>query len=134
VGEILNNREATGKIAKWAIELSMQDIICKPRGAIKAQALSDFIAEWIETQAPLNERELEYWTINLDGSLQLQGAGASILVTSPQGKSFKHVMQMHLPSCNNATEYQTLLHALRITTTLGIHQLKVLGDSLLVVN
>jgi hypothetical protein len=29
LGEILNNREATGKIAKWAIELSMYDIIYK---------------------------------------------------------------------------------------------------------
>jgi hypothetical protein len=45
LGEILNNREATGKIAKWAIELSMHDIIYKPRIAIKAQALSAFIAE-----------------------------------------------------------------------------------------
>jgi hypothetical protein len=27
LGEILNNREATGKIAKWAIELSMYDIV-----------------------------------------------------------------------------------------------------------
>jgi ethanolamine utilization protein EutP (predicted NTPase) len=44
LGEILNNKEATGKIAKWAIELSMHDIVYKPRIAIKAQALSDFVA------------------------------------------------------------------------------------------
>jgi hypothetical protein len=49
LGEILNNREATGKITKWAIELSMYDIIYKPRTAIKAQPLSDFMAEWTET-------------------------------------------------------------------------------------
>jgi hypothetical protein len=45
LGEILNNREETGKIAKWTIELSMYDIIYKPRTAIKAQALSDFVVE-----------------------------------------------------------------------------------------
>jgi hypothetical protein len=45
LGKILNNREATGKIAKWAIELSMHDIIYKPRTSIKAQALIDFIVE-----------------------------------------------------------------------------------------
>jgi hypothetical protein len=73
LGEILNNREAIGKIAKWAIELSMYDVIYKPRTAIKAQALSDFMAEWTETQTSPKERELEYWTINFDGSLQLQG-------------------------------------------------------------
>jgi hypothetical protein len=52
LGKILNNREATGKIAKWAIELSMYEIVYKPRIAIKAQALSDFVAEWTEIQTP----------------------------------------------------------------------------------
>jgi hypothetical protein len=69
--EVLNNMEATRKIAKWAIELSMYDIIYKPSTTIKAQALSNFVAEWTETQTPPIERELEYWTINFDGSLQL---------------------------------------------------------------
>jgi hypothetical protein len=44
LGKILINREATEKITKWAIELSMYDIIYTPRMAIKAQALSDFVA------------------------------------------------------------------------------------------
>jgi hypothetical protein len=134
LGEILNNREAIGKIAKWAIELSMHDIVYKPRIAIKAQALSDFIAEWTETQAPRKERELEYWTINFDGSLQLQGAVVGILVTSPKGESFKYVLLMHFLTSNNTAEYEALLHGLRIATTLDICRLKVLGDSLLVVN
>jgi hypothetical protein len=60
LGEILYNREATRKIAKWVIELSMYDIVYKPMVAIKAQALSNFVAEWAETQTPPRERELEY--------------------------------------------------------------------------
>jgi ribonuclease HI len=134
LGEILNHREATGKIAKWAIELSMHNMVYKPRIAIKAQALSDFIAEWTETQAPPKERELKYWTINFDGSLQLQGTGASILVTSHKGESFNYVLQMYFSASNNATKYEALLHRLKIATALGIHQFNVLGDSLLVVN
>jgi hypothetical protein len=94
LGEILNNREATGKIAKWAIELTMYDIVYKPRTAIKIQAHSDFVAEWTEIQTPPKERELEYWTINFDESIQLQGVGAGILVTSPKGENFKYVLQM----------------------------------------
>jgi hypothetical protein len=120
LGEILNNREATRKIAKWAIELPMHDIIYKPRIAIKAQALSNFVAEWIETQTPPKERELEYWTINFDGSLQLQGAGAGILITSSKGESFKYVLQMHFSASNNAVEYEALLHGLRMTVALDI--------------
>jgi hypothetical protein len=57
LGKILNNREATGKIAKWAIELSMYDIVYRPRIAIMFQALSDFVAEWTDTQTPPRERE-----------------------------------------------------------------------------
>jgi hypothetical protein len=134
LGEIMNNKEATRKFAKCAIELSMYDIIYKPRITIMAQALSDFVAEWIETQTPPNERELEYWSINFNYSLQLQDAGAGILVTSPKGGNFKYVLQMHFPTSNNAAEYEALLHGLRIATTLSIHRLKVLKDSLLVVN
>jgi hypothetical protein len=88
---------------------------------IKAQALSDFMAEWIETQTPPKEREIEYWTINFDGSLQLQGAGAGILVTSPKGESFKYVLQIHFPASNNATMYEALPYGLRIATPLGIY-------------
>jgi hypothetical protein len=69
LGEILNNSEATGQIAKWAIELSMYEIVYKPRTVIKPRALSDFVAEWTEIQTPPKEKELEYWTINFDGSL-----------------------------------------------------------------
>jgi ribonuclease HI len=134
LGEILNNREATRKNTNWTIESSMYDIVYKARTAIKAQVLNDFVAEWTETQTPLKKRELEYWTINFDGSLQLQGVGVGIMVISPKGESFKYVLQMIFSAFNNAAEYETLLHGLRIATALGICRLKVLGDSPFVVN
>jgi hypothetical protein len=70
----------------------MYDIVYKPRTTIKVQALSDFMAECTETQTPPKERGLDYWTINFDRSLQLQGLGAGILVTSPKGESFKYAL------------------------------------------
>jgi ribonuclease HI len=41
---------------------------------------------------------------------------------------------MHFSASNNAAEYEALLHGLRITTALGVHRLKVLGDSMLIIN
>jgi ribonuclease HI len=41
---------------------------------------------------------------------------------------------MHFPASNNAAKYEALLHGLRITMALSIRGLKVLGDSLLIVN
>jgi hypothetical protein len=134
LGEIWNNREATRKITKWVIELSMYGIAYKLWMTIKAQALSDFVVEWTKTPTPPKEKALEYWTINFDGSLQLQGAGAGLLVTSPKGESFKYILQMHFPASNNAAKYEAMLHGVRIATTLSIHRLRVLGDSLLIVN
>jgi hypothetical protein len=58
LGDIFNNREATRKITRWAIKLSMYDIVYKSQMAIKAQALSNSMAEWIETQTPPEDREL----------------------------------------------------------------------------
>lgn len=42
----MNKLEAVGRMVQWAIELSQFDIKYHPRTAIKAQALTDFIAEF----------------------------------------------------------------------------------------
>ena len=43
LGDIIQNREAIGRIAKWAIELGPHGLKYMPRTAIKSQALVDFI-------------------------------------------------------------------------------------------
>jgi hypothetical protein len=52
LGEIIQNREALGRIAKWAVELMGEALSFAPRKAIKSQALADFVAEWTDTQLP----------------------------------------------------------------------------------
>ena len=46
LGPILRNREGTGRVVKWAVELAEFDLHFVSRQAIKSQALSDFLAEW----------------------------------------------------------------------------------------
>ena len=46
--DIIQNREATGRVAKWAIELGPPGLKYMPRTAIKSQALVDFINDWTE--------------------------------------------------------------------------------------
>ena len=43
--DIINNADATGRVAKWGIELAAFDIHYKPQTAIKSQALADFVAD-----------------------------------------------------------------------------------------
>jgi hypothetical protein len=45
LGEIVQNREASGRIAKWAVELMGKTLPYAPRKAIKSQVLADFLAE-----------------------------------------------------------------------------------------
>ena len=52
LNDIINNRDGTGRISKWAIELLPFDITYKPRRAIKSQVLADFVAEWTEAELP----------------------------------------------------------------------------------
>src|SRR6266540_3821830 len=69
-----------------------------------------------------------------DDSLMIEGAGAGIMLISPTGERLKYVLQIYFLVSNNATEYEALLHGLRIAISLGIRQLAVRGDFELVVN
>jgi len=44
--DVLHNREASGRIGKWAAELNEYVIDFVHRTSIQSQALTDFVAEW----------------------------------------------------------------------------------------
>ena len=112
LGDIIQNREATGRVAKWAIELGSHGSKYVPCTAIKSQALVDFINDWREMQMPEEKPDNTYWTIHFDGSRQLEGSGAGVVLTSPRGDKFCYVLQLMFPCTNNAVEYDALLHGL----------------------
>ena len=83
LNDIINNRDAMGRIAKWAIELLPFDITYKPRRAIKSQELADFVAEWTEAELPKEYGVYSNWIMHFDGSKMLAGLGAGVVLTSP---------------------------------------------------
>src|SRR3954466_1886383 len=46
IAEILSNKDVSGRIAKWAIELSPYALQFDRRDAIKSQVVSDFFVDW----------------------------------------------------------------------------------------
>ena len=86
LGDALRNRDATGCISKWLVELGAQNIEFVSRKAIKSQALADFIAELTEAQQPTPTLILDHWKMYFDGSLKLGGASIGVLFISPDGK------------------------------------------------
>ena len=72
---IINNRDAAGWIAKWAIEILPFDITYKPRRAIKSKVLANFVAEWTEAELPKEYDAYSNWIMHFDGSKMLAGLG-----------------------------------------------------------
>jgi ribonuclease HI len=134
LGEIIQCREASGRIAKWAVELMGETISFAPRKAIKSQVLADFVAEWIDTQLPTAPIQPELWTMYFDGSLMKTGASAGLLFISPLGKHVRYVLRLHFPASNNVAEYEALVNGLRIAAELGVRPLDARGDSQLVID
>ena len=134
LGDILHNKDAIGRISKWAVELGALNIDFTPWKAIKSQALADFVAEWTEIQQPVSSTILDHWKMYFDGSLKLGGAGAGVLLISSDGKQLKYVLQILCQATNNEAEYEALIHGLRVAITLGIKRLLVYGNSAVVIN
>ena len=87
LAEIIGNRDASGRVAKWAIELAPYTIFYQPRTAIKSQALADFLVDWAETQyLPPAPDSTQRW-MHFDGSKMHTGLGAGIILTSPKATS-----------------------------------------------
>jgi len=128
LSEVIQNRDAMGRIAKWALKLMGQGISYAPRIAIKSQVLADFIAEWTEIQIPPAAIDQEYWTMYFDGSLMKKGVGAELVFISPLGVRMRYMVRVHFPS-NNVAKYEALINGLRIAIELDIRRLDVCGDS-----
>jgi ribonuclease HI len=132
LGEIIQCREASGRIAKWAVELMGETLSFAPRKAIKSQVLADFLAEWVDTQLSTAPIQAELWTMYFDGSLMKTRAGAGLLFISPLGKHVCYVIRLHFPASKNLAEYEALVNGLRIAVELGVWCLDARGDSQLV--
>jgi hypothetical protein len=112
LGEIVRNPDATGRIAKWSVELMGKTLAYTPHKAIKSLILANFVAEWTDTQLPPPQVQSECWTLYFDGSVMKIGAGAGLLFISPLGEHMRYAMRLHFPASNNMAEYEALLYDL----------------------
>ena len=119
---------------QWAIEFSEFDVKYQPRNAIKAQALTEFIAEFTPGHRDLNEREDDRtWVVHVDGSSTLHAGGIRVVLKSPEVDMLKHKVRLHYLTTNNEAEYKALLKGLELAKSLGAESVLVQGDSQLVI-
>lgn len=129
LGDILGNKEALGRIAKWAAELSQYGIKYVPRTTIKSQTLADFMADWTPSEQASNEPKAQTWTTFIDGAWGQLGARAAAVIVSPSGIKAKFAVRLSFKATNNIAEYEGLIVGLSKAKALGAATLVVKMDS-----
>ncbi|XP_074373752.1 uncharacterized protein LOC141714113 [Apium graveolens] len=131
---------------KWAVELGQFDLEYMPRTTIKG--LADFLLEFdyeVDDRAlvvshPYHNKEFleeflhPWWILHVDGAFNNGGAGAGIVLLSPEGHHL--ISEIHFKFCatKKDAECEVLINGLMITLEMGVRNLIAKSDSELVVN
>ena len=132
IRKTMNKIDATGRIIQWAIELGQFDIEYWPRATIKAQVLTDFIAEFTY---PCKEEEspMEIWMVQTNKSATKKVGGAGVVLIPPEGETLKYTVKLQFPATNNEAEFEALLTRLSLAKSIGAKSLIVQADSQLII-
>jgi hypothetical protein len=92
LARVLQSKEATGWIAQWGVEIGQYDVEFIPRWEIKSQALTDFIAEWTDSDVRYISDLPDHWVMYFNGSYTLKGAGAGVMLIPPECDMLKYAI------------------------------------------
>ena len=133
---MFENKEASGRIGKWATQLAAQTIDFIPRSAIKSQVLADFVADWTPAAPSQDPPMIEaIWQLECDEAYCKNGSRASAVLTAPSDTQLKYAARLNFIGCtNNVAEYEGLLLGLRKARALGVRRLSIRSNSELITN
>jgi ribonuclease HI len=128
--DIMRNREATGRIGKWAMELNEFTIDYVHRSSIQSQALADFIADWTPgAHEEGTSKDAEAWIVFCNGSWGAFGAGAAAVLVAPSKVKTCYAVKLDFSCTNNIAEYEALLLGLQKLRAIGIRRAILKTDS-----
>jgi ribonuclease HI len=132
--DIMRNREATGRVGKWAAELNEFTINYVHRSSIQSQALADFIADCTPgAHEEGTSKDTEAWTVFCDGSWGTFGAGAAAVLVAPSKVKTCFAIKLDFSCTNNIAEYEANLLGLRKLRAMGIRRAILKTDSQVIV-
>ncbi|XP_030935350.1 uncharacterized protein LOC115960551 [Quercus lobata] len=131
---LLKRSDLTGRIAKWGTRLGAFDVRYKPRNAVKGQVLADFVAEFSPKGEMVCQVEHRPWKVHVDGASNAKGAGAGVVIITPEGILLEHSFRLGFNASNNKAEYEALLAELRAVSQLEALDVEIYSDSRLIVN
>ncbi|GJZ15344.1 hypothetical protein Tco_0551021 [Tanacetum coccineum] len=110
------SKEVDAKVEKQLEEFGIH---YRPRVSVKGQVLADFIVERPEEEGQDDSTKEEeslpvHWTLFTDGSSCVDGCGAGVILTDPEGTEFTYALRFQFEATNNEAEYEALIAGLRI--------------------
>ena len=106
--QVLHKPETSGRLMKWAIELSEFDIRYRPKTEIKEQILADFVMEFASAEPARDIQtttNLSTWKLSVDGASNAQGSGAGLILTSPERIDIEYALRFGFHTSKNEAEY-----------------------------
>ncbi|GKE78137.1 reverse transcriptase domain-containing protein, partial [Tanacetum coccineum] len=129
IKQIMSRLDVAGRLQKWSVMLGEHNITYRPRTSVKGQILVDFLVEKPDENppnTPVVATPPDPWTLFIDGSSCVDGSGAGLILTSPEGTEFTYALRFQFTASNNEAEYEALIVGLRIAAQMGV-QNKVKG-------
>jgi hypothetical protein len=125
LNDIFGNRDSSGRINKWAMELSEYIVDSEKRSAIKSHILADFVVEWTEPGSSTEGVVLESpWLIYCDRAWGTVGAGAATILISPFEIKLLYATRLQF---NNEVDKCTNYIAQYKAILMGLHKLRAIG-------
>ncbi|XP_042974620.1 uncharacterized protein LOC122306253 [Carya illinoinensis] len=135
LAKVLRKPDSTCRLIGWSIELSEFDLEYESRKAVKGQALTNFVAEFLgfpqkETIEPLKKR----WVLFIDDSSCSEGGGLGVHLLSPDSQGRYYMATLAFKVTNNETEYEALIAGLSVASQMRVTEVEARSDSQVVVN
>ena len=127
----IHKPDLSGRMARWAMELSEYRIQYKPRLSKKGQVLADFLVELPQHNTRPNNKG--WWTLCVDGASRQSGTGIGLQLTSPIGERIEQAVRLVFDAFNNESEYEALITGVELALAVGADNLLIRSDSQLVV-
>jgi hypothetical protein len=95
LNDMFVNRDCSGRIGKWAMELSKHMIDFEKRSTIKSQVLADFITDWTEPSSYTEGLVMDTpWQVYCDRAWGTSRAGAVVILISPSGIKLRYITHL----------------------------------------